>query len=221
LFFFFVYCALEDTLTWFFTAFAFQHLGWSKTSGAQATFLYWACFALCRFSGIFVAKCVHRARLAAVSLVFLVLSYLALVVFSWYGVNVGVWVSIALIGAAMAPIFAATFMWMDAELVRTTGPVTGATMIAMSAGAMVNPIILGFLMTEVSPMCYTYLLFGEACLCLLTFLILRAFSHFYLRQHLETGRRSGMDQEVTVPSLGESKTDESSVCAPLGSSGAM
>jgi hypothetical protein len=211
LFFNFMYCAMEDTFPWYFTQFAVDHLQWSKACGAQVTSLYLASFAFFRFGGIFLARYLSRERLAVASVSMLVLSYLSLVLFSLFRIDIGVWVSSACVGASMAPIFAATFMWMDAELIRASGPVTSAIMIACALGSTSNPTILGFLMFEVSSMWFVYLLLLEAALSLFALLFLIAFSHLYLKQHFARLSKGRQEVKVEAPCDGDLKEEDSCV----------
>ncbi|PVD30383.1 hypothetical protein C0Q70_09648 [Pomacea canaliculata] len=69
----------------------------------------------------------------------------------------GVWVCTVLAGISMSSIFPTGFLWMEEEFVRVTGRVASSILVASSSGTMVNPIALGALMQNLTPMCRLYL----------------------------------------------------------------
>ena len=58
-----------------------------------------------------------------------------------------------------------------------------AVIVASAASGMVNPVIIGYLMLEFTPMWFCYLLFAESILCLLVFLFLLAIAKLYVSKH--------------------------------------
>ena len=197
--FYYLYCSVEDTFAAYLTTFVVKQLHWSKSRGAQVSSVFWAAFASGRFLCIFAVHLLNSVRLLLISGLALLLSMLAFFLLSDHAVYVGVWVFTALNGIAMAAIFPTGFTWMEEELVRVTGRVASSILIASSAGTMTNPIILGYLMQQLTPMWFCYLLLGEAALCLVMFLFLLAFSRLYIQKHYVM--HEAKTTEIVVPSL--------------------
>ncbi|KAL8622352.1 hypothetical protein ACOMHN_041680 [Nucella lapillus] len=198
-FFYYLYCAVEDTFASFLTTFVVKQLRWKKSSGAQVCSVFWASFAAGRFLCIFVVHVISSVKLLMLSCVSLLLAMLAVLFFAAQNNHVGIWVSAVFAGIAMAAIFPTGFSWMEEELVRVTGRVSATILIASSTGTMLNPIIVGYLMQELTPMWFAYLLVVQAAACLAVFIFLLAVSRLYLRKHNFVRRPE--PQEVVIPSL--------------------
>ncbi|XP_076461010.1 sodium-dependent glucose transporter 1A-like [Babylonia areolata] len=193
------YCAVEDTFASFLTTFAVKQLHWSKSKGAQITSLFWASFAGGRFLCIFVVQILTSVKLLILSCVSLFCAMLAMLLFSAHGVDVGIWMSAICSGISMAAIFPTGFTWMEEELVRVTGRVSSTILIASSSGMIINPIVVGYLMQELTPMWFPYLLLIQAGMSMAIFFILLALSRLYLRKHYAA--RGKQTQEIVVSSL--------------------
>ncbi|XP_076461019.1 sodium-dependent glucose transporter 1A-like [Babylonia areolata] len=197
--FYFLYSPVEDTFASFLTTFVVKQLHWSKSKGAQVTALFWASYAGGRFLCIFIVRILTSVKLLVLSCVSVFFAILAMLLFSAHGIDVGIWVSTIFTGVSMASIFPTGFTWVDDELVRVTGRVTSSIIIASSAGMIVNPIIVGYLMQELTPMWYVYLLLIESGLSLAVFFFLLALSRLFLRKHYDIRRTQ--TPEFVVSSL--------------------
>ncbi|KAK7484908.1 hypothetical protein BaRGS_00023828 [Batillaria attramentaria] len=181
--FYFLYCTVEDSFAAYLTTFVVKQLHWTKSKGAEVTSAYWAAFAACRFLSIFAIRLLSTVKLLIILGVTWMAAMLGFLLASQHEVTIGVWVCSIAAGATMSSIFPTGLIWMEEELVRVTGRVASAILIASSSGTMVNPILLGYLMAEVSPMWFPYLLFAESCMCFLVFVFLLTLSRLYLQQH--------------------------------------
>ncbi|KAL8609318.1 hypothetical protein ACOMHN_048874 [Nucella lapillus] len=195
----FMNVSVEDTFASYLSAFVVKQLHWSKSSGAQATSLFWAFFASCRFVFIFIVHFLSSVKVLLWCCFSLKVSLLLFMLSSWYSFGVGVWVSSALVGVSLAPIFPMCFSWMEGELVRVTGRVAACIVIAASAGSSSSPILLGYLMQQRTPMWYAYLMFVEAGLCMLVFLFLLALSRLYLRKRYAMAARRQHQEAIVAP----------------------
>lgn len=197
--FYFVYCCVEDTFASYLSTFVVKQLHWSKSAGAQVTSVFWASFATGRFLSIFAVHAMSSVKLLLFSCLSLVTSMLAFLLFSYYGIGTGIWVCSVFVGVSMAATFPTGFTWMEEELVRVTGRVASSILIASSSGTMVNPIILGYLMQQLTPMWFSYLLLAQSVLSLGVFLFLLALSRLYLQKHYVM--HDTRAQETELPSL--------------------
>jgi FHS family Na+ dependent glucose MFS transporter 1 len=199
--FYFSYYCVEETFSSLLATFVVRQLKWSKSDGAKISSVVWASSAVGRFLSIFVVRALSSAQLILVSCSSLSLSLITFLVLACYEVSVGVWVCTATGALSMGPVFATGFMWMEEELVRVTGRVVSALMVASSCGNMVNPSLTGFLLERFTPMWFCYLLVGESLTCLLVFLVLLAIARGYLAKHFQLHR--DLEIEISVPEVVE------------------
>ncbi|XP_055957816.1 sodium-dependent glucose transporter 1A isoform X2 [Patella vulgata] len=174
------YCAVEDTFAAYLLTFVVMELKWSKAKGTQVTSMYWAAFAVSRFAGIFVIRCLRPVVMLFICLASLLISFTGFLLCSHYQIHIGIWVFAICIGLSMSVIFPTGFTWAQENLLNVNGKVTSIIVIGASAGTMINPIIMGYLMEELTPMWYCYLLVGESVLCLAIFLVLLFVAKFVL-----------------------------------------
>ena len=175
-----LYCAVEDSFASFLTTFVVKQLKWSKSNGAQASSLFWAAFAIGRFSCIFAVRFLSSVKLLLIACSLMAISLTLLTIFSIHNITAGVWLASFLSGAGMAPVFPTAFSWMENELVRVTGLVSAAVLVCSSAGFIINPVVLGYLIEEVSPIWFSYFLCGQSFLLLLVMFLLLGLSRLYL-----------------------------------------
>lgn len=157
-----LYCAVEDTFNAFLTTFCVKHLGWSKAEGSFATSMFWAAFGLGRFLGIWLIKLFHPDRMVCTFTVAVSVNFAVLLVFAQFLIDGGIWACAVFAGATMSINFPTMFCWTEEKLLPVSGKIASMFLISASAGTMINPIILGYLMDALSPMWFTYLLLGES-----------------------------------------------------------
>lgn len=160
------YVMSERSFIGFLMTFVITELQWSKASGSSGSAAFWIAFAAGRLSGIIIVKCFN---LSAVIFVFFLIITFGASLF-WiaviYNMNVLVWISIATVGYGMSVIFASIFLWLSENIRRLTGKMASILFIFFSSGAMVFPILVGYLMDKVSKMWFIYLqliLFSAMC----------------------------------------------------------
>ena len=200
-FFYFVYCCVDDTFASFLATFLVKQLHWSKSRAAQASSVFWASFAVGRFLSIFAVRYISSVRLIILCCLALIVSMLGFLLSADHAVDAGVWVCTVVCSMSMGPIFPTGFMWMEAELVRVTGRMVSAILVASSVGTMVNPVLTAYLMQESTPMWFSYLLFAQSILCLLVFLFLVAIARLYVGKRYVI--HEAKVQELNTPSLRE------------------
>ncbi|XP_060086072.1 sodium-dependent glucose transporter 1A-like [Ylistrum balloti] len=167
-----MYCAVEDTFNSFLTTFCVKHMGWTKAQGSYASSAFWAVYGFGRFSGIWLIKWIKPDKMICGFTVALACVLGALLGFGHFKIDSGIWACAILAGASMSIIFPTVFSWTEEELTPVSGKVASLFLISASSGTMTNPIILGYLMQTLSPMWFTYLLFGESAVLVVLFIIL-------------------------------------------------
>jgi MFS family permease len=104
----------------------------------------------------------------------------------------------------MSIIFPTIFSWTEAEVLRVTGRIASLFLIGSSSGTMVNPIVLGFLMDELTPMWFCYLLLGESVMLFVLFI-----AALFLSKHIKNSQYTAYrDVVIEIKSDEEEQEDE-------------
>lgn len=159
-----LYCALEDGFNNFLATFCVNELKWTKYVASVATALYWASFTGGRFLGIFLAHVFKAIKLIFILCTMLFIGFLGFFLTSHFKLYEGIWISTGLVGSSMSMIFPLIFSWTEESILPVTGLVSSLFLIAASAGSMVNPIVLGYLMDQSTSMWFSYIMLGESVL---------------------------------------------------------
>ena len=195
------YCAIEDTYAGFLMTYLIKQLQWEKSEGSVATSLYWAAFSFGRFVGIFLIHKFKPIQLLFTYFIMLICSFIAFYITSILNTPV-IWAFIPIAGFSMSIVFPCIFTWTEESILNVTGKISSMFLISASSGLMINPLILGYLIDNFSPLCFVYLLFSESVLCLLLFLTIL----FLVKKHVEAiaisdGKRNSVPEAVVLKSL--------------------
>ncbi|XP_050408583.1 sodium-dependent glucose transporter 1A [Patella vulgata] len=173
-------CAVEDTFSGYLLTFVVMQLKWNKSQGSLVTSVYWGSFAVLRFIGIFLIRCLTPVKWLFIFTSALTVSLFGFFLCAKYELHIGVWLFTALVGASISIIFATGLNWIEQSVLRLTGKVLSSIIIAGACGSMLNPLIIGHLMQELTPMWFCYLFLIEIVLYFLFFGILFYFSRTVL-----------------------------------------
>ncbi|XP_061179927.1 sodium-dependent glucose transporter 1A-like [Saccostrea echinata] len=166
-----LYCAMEDGFNNFLATFCVSQLKWTKYIASVVTAVFWVSFTAGRFLGIFVARSFKPVRMIFILSVFLLVGFLGFFLTAHFKFYEGIWISTGLIGFSMSIIFPSIFSWTEDSILPVTGFIASLFLIASSTGSMINPIILGFLMDNSTPMWFTYIMLGESVIMLMVFFL--------------------------------------------------
>lgn len=170
------YVSVETTFSGFIATFVVKMLSWSKTDASYISSVFWATFSAGRFVGIFIVRIIRPSKLLILYSVLLTLASTGLVFVSIYAVNIGVWVFVALAGFACSVIFPSVFTWIEEELLQVTGRITSLFIMASSSSGIVHPLLLGYLMDNVSPMYFCYSVLAECVIMIVLYSITKCLS---------------------------------------------
>ncbi|XP_052245601.1 sodium-dependent glucose transporter 1B-like [Dreissena polymorpha] len=188
-----VYCAVEDTFSGFLATFCVDYLKWDKGISSFATSLHWVGFSIGRFMGIFLVVFFRPVQLMCSYLIFLILAFIAFTVCSVTLTEIGVWIFIPFAGFSMSVIFPCIFMWTEESILKVTGKISSMLLVAASSGLLINPLIVGYLMQNISPVAFVFVLLTECFLCFGTFLLI-----FLLVKKFIKNPPSSADTEIVV-----------------------
>lgn len=190
-----IFGVLESMAAQYIPAFCTTYLNWNKKDGSTLMSLYWVTFGIGRFSGIFLIKYIHFVKILMFFEVFLILDSAAFLLSSMYNFHVGVWIFGALVGFALSIVFPVLITWTENEMFRVTGIIAALFLLGGSSLRMLNPLLLGYLMDEVSPMYFCYLLIGYSFVSLALCFLLYCLS----RTLRKTPRYTNKETYISVP----------------------
>ncbi|XP_067652353.1 sodium-dependent glucose transporter 1A-like [Haliotis asinina] len=173
--------AVESCLASFLLTFVVKQLNWTKTSGARLTSVFWACYAAMRFATIFFTDRVPPFVLILVTSITMLLSAVGLMMSSLYDNEIGVWACVALGGLSLASQFPSTMMWLEESILRLSSRIVSIIVFSSTLPGIINPLIIGYLMQEMSPIWLMYILTIESGVSLLLILSLFTWSKAVLK----------------------------------------
>ena len=179
--FYLIYCCIEETFASFLMTFSVQEFSQvSKSRGAYITTAYWASFATGRFISIFVTRYLKPLQLMFLCTSLMITAYSAFLVSAWAGSVELLTVFACLAGIGMSALFPAGLSWAEAEVIRVTARISSTIMVASSAGVMIGPVVIGYLMEEVDNMWFCYIMLGETIVMAGVFIFLLTFNRCYV-----------------------------------------
>ena len=156
--FMFVCFGMEMTVGKLIATFVVKGLEWEKYKGTLATSLFYGVFGFARLVGIPLSAIFSPRNMIISDLVLMLVSSL-LMSFAVHLHHAVGWVSIALLGFAIGPIFATAILWAS-RYILVTGTVTSVFLIGSSLGSMSIPALAGFLFEVLGHMCIPYVALG-------------------------------------------------------------
>ncbi|XP_012943630.1 sodium-dependent glucose transporter 1 [Aplysia californica] len=167
--FYFFYTSVDDSFAQYLSVFVVTELGWSKEAGAEVSSLYWSCSTVTKLVMVLVVQRLNVSAVLLLSTVGMMISLVMISLFSLHKVHAMVWVSTACLALSQSAVFGGGFAWADTNLLMLDGKITSCVMIFSSLGAMVTPLFLGYMMKELSPMSFPYLLTAQSFVTFLLF----------------------------------------------------
>ena len=172
--------------------------------------IYWVCSTVTKLAMVILVRHVNASVVMLASTAGMVLSTLLFIVASSMHAHQLIWVATALLALSQSAIFGGGFAWADSNLLRLDGRVTSCTIFFASLGAMVDPMLIGVSMKELSPMAFPYLMFGQSVVTFLLFLAMLLLARPYVLRRFGPPRGSitvGLNAPVDHPDV-ESGNDQ-------------
>lgn len=193
-----LYCWAEVSFTSYLMTFLVKEYNETKSRGAHVTSVFWALFAASRFSMIFISQILTAVQLLYISCVLMLITSVCFTISAAFGVVDALMVFTALLGLSVSAVFPAAFSWTESELMRVTSRVSASIHVSSSIGGMISPLLLGYLMENVSNMWFCYLLIIEIALMCLVFLILLLTARCFINKRYVFRNEPSTVGELTV-----------------------
>lgn len=140
----------------FLTTFLISHQNWSKSAGSNASAAFWIAFTFGRLSAVIIVRHVRTLTALILYLSCLALGGTLLYISVKLGVDQLIWVSVALVGLGMSALFALLNSWVGENICQLTGKIVTLLFLSNFIGAMIFPLLEGYLMDRVSQMHFVY-----------------------------------------------------------------
>ncbi|XP_005095586.1 sodium-dependent glucose transporter 1-like [Aplysia californica] len=188
---------VEDTFASFLMTFVVREFkDVSKSQGAYITAIYWASFACSRFLMIFLAKALSPSHILTLCGCVTFLSFSCFAISVHLRVITGVTVLAAFAGLGMSAVFPSGFSWCESKLLPVTPRLGSGIFLGSSVGAMTNPLLIGYLMEEVSNIWFCYVLLVQVSALGVVFTFLNCFNNLYVIRRYGPLRRKDADLSV-------------------------
>ncbi|XP_035826610.1 sodium-dependent glucose transporter 1-like [Aplysia californica] len=176
---------VEDTFGSFLMTFVVREFkDLSKSQGAYITAIYWASFACSRFLMIFLARILSPTHILTLCGCVNFLSFSCFTISVHLRAITGVTVLAAFAGLGMSALFPSGLSWCESKLLPVTPRLASGIFFASSIGTMTNPLLIGYLMEEVSNIWFCYVLLVQVSALGVVFTFLNCFINFcVIRRH--------------------------------------
>ena len=163
-----MYCTLELTYTNYLTTYAVEELGWSKSTGATLSSVFWASYTFGRVVGIFIVKYISVEKLLFFNTTLTIVSLLPIVFFVHVHDSI-MWISTVLFGLFISTIFASGLTFADAYVPYAggIGSIYGAGCVV---GSITSPTIIAPLFNVYGMQTFVVVSFVSAIAMFLVFL---------------------------------------------------
>ncbi|CAG5123774.1 unnamed protein product [Candidula unifasciata] len=180
---FLFYCCAELTFSSFLMSFLVNEFDSLTTSESlYITTALWASFALSRFIMIFVSKVISSLQLLSLCVLVMLVAYIGFFISVVLKSITAIVVFTSMAGLGLSSIFPAGYSWVETDLLKVTPRVSSSIMITGSGGRIIIPVIMGFLMDQVSNWWFCYTVLGTTVLVCLIFIFLYFLNKLFLNK---------------------------------------
>lgn len=156
----------------FIMPFVLMQMKWSKSQGAFLISLLWAFYGIGRFTGIFISKFILPKVLLVSFMSMLVFASCVLCIGSYFKIDAVVWVMVPIAGLSISIIFPTFIVWTQENALKINGKMGGYFLFVGALGFFIDPLYIGVLMENVSPMYFNYLNIAEGSFAVCMVLLL-------------------------------------------------
>lgn len=178
----FIATAYIDLFPSFLVTFIMEQVHWAQQPASTLTSVYFGTYGVGNFIGVFILAYISSTKLITFSYISSCIMILGILLSIIYNQTELIWVTVGLSGITMSSILPTLFTWTQENVTPITGSLASGLLISGSAGVMVNPLLLGYMMEVFSPMWFIYLSLGETVFCGCLFTTALVLSRVYLSQ---------------------------------------
>ena len=182
------YCVMEDGFASFLMTFSLSYLGWDKVTGSYATAVFWAVFVIGRFVGIFMVSRFKQKTLLTTYFLLITLSLVGFLLAALFRMVPLIWIFTGTLGFSMSVVFPCIFGWTSENIMQITGKISAMFLVSAGIGAMIFPLLVGYLMEFHSPMWFIYSLLIAIMLTLVIYASIRLTARVCIYRKVNKGQ---------------------------------
>ncbi|CAH1786719.1 unnamed protein product [Owenia fusiformis] len=157
---FFAYGSIQSTIGGLLIPFVVQGLHWTKQQGTMIISAYWIIASISRLINIpiYATKVITVTKLIVINILMTFLSSIIFVIFVQFHFIV-VWITMLGISIGQATLFVAAMLWYQENIMPvTTGIIPSILVSSQCLGAILVPLLTGYLIDKVQAMCFSYVI---------------------------------------------------------------
>ncbi|KAL4231757.1 hypothetical protein ACF0H5_009333 [Mactra antiquata] len=167
-----VYATVECKYQSFIMPFVLMRMKWTKSNGAFLLSLLWSFYGIGRFVGIFLSQLISPQNMLILFLSMLIFASCGTGIAAFWYINSLIWIMVPFAGFSISIIFPTFIVWTQENALKITGKMGGFFLFVGALGFLVDPLYVGALMENESPMYFTYLSVIQSSLALCLVLIM-------------------------------------------------
>ncbi|XP_069114635.1 sodium-dependent glucose transporter 1A-like [Argopecten irradians] len=166
--------AMDFTFGGYLSAFCVQYLLWTKADAAMLTSVVFFATLVGRLGGIFI---VHRFKSHTLNLsacITCIVGLISMYINARMKADIGIWLSVCLVGIPLGIIWPVFLSWVNENLIPIYGKVAAFLLVTSFGGAMISPVLVGYLMENFTLLWFCYFCIikaGISSVCVLLMLI--------------------------------------------------
>ncbi|OWF40708.1 sodium-dependent glucose transporter 1-like [Mizuhopecten yessoensis] len=173
-----VFNAIDFTFSGFLTVFCVQYLQWTKTTGSMLTSVVFGATLTGRILGIFLVHHFNSLTILMFSTIVCSIGFLGLSLSALAYVDAGIWISVCILGIPLGIGWPSILSWSNEHFVPACGKMTAFFMVTAFTGALLSPLLFGYIMEEISPIWFCYLGLGKTLINIVNVVLILIYSRF-------------------------------------------
>ncbi|XP_060070746.1 sodium-dependent glucose transporter 1-like [Ylistrum balloti] len=168
--------AFDFTFTGYLSTFCVKYLLWTNMSGAMLTSTAFFTRLVGSIFGIFLVRGFRSDTLLLLSTTAITIGFLGFTVSAHVYSDVGVWISVCVIGIPFGLIWPNFLSWINASLIPVRGEISSFINVTSFLGALLAPMIFGYVMEEISLLWFCYLCVGISTINIINAILIVCYS---------------------------------------------
>ncbi|OWF38208.1 sodium-dependent glucose transporter 1-like [Mizuhopecten yessoensis] len=149
--------AIDFTFIGYLPVFCIDYLGWTNAFGAMVTSVAFFSRLLGTLSGIFLVRYVQPHQILLISTIVSTAGFIGLTISAHFYFDAGIWISVCVIGIPFGLMWPNMLSWFNENLIPLRGAVSGFLHFTVFLGALLAPLLFGYMMKEISLLWFCYL----------------------------------------------------------------
>ncbi|XP_060078189.1 sodium-dependent glucose transporter 1A-like [Ylistrum balloti] len=177
-----LYMSLNFTLGGYLATFCVQHMRWTKASGAWLTSVLFLAMLGGRIGGAYLSLFFKPLKMLVLSTVLHAAGLVGLSLSGILTFDVGIWVSVCVIGIALSLMWPSLTSWTNENLLPVRGRMVTYLMLTGFLGALLSPLLFGYMMEEISTIWFCFLSLAKAVGTIINVILMFVYTQYLRRK---------------------------------------